>query len=86
MEAKGKIISISELISLGKIEKKECVIETFGEYPKLICIDFFGLKASELDMYSIDDRVTISINISSREYNGKWYTNVNGYKIKVDVN
>jgi hypothetical protein len=28
--------------------------------------------------------VTIDVNIGSREYNGKWFTEVSGWKVSID--
>lgn len=83
-EIKGRIVSISQELTVGKITKKECIIETKGEYPKNVCVEFIGDKQKLLDGKSVGSDILVSINIASREYNGKWYTNVTGYKIQDD--
>jgi len=60
-------------------QKQDVIIKTDGEYPKDVCVTFFG-KAITNDLQQ-GAKIRVSINIESREFNGKWYTNVNAYKI-----
>ncbi|GAB1448120.1 MAG: DUF3127 domain-containing protein [Bacteroidetes bacterium] len=62
--------------------KQEFVLETQEQYPRKICIGLMGDKVQELKKYGVGMEVKVSLNIESREYNGKWYTNVNGWKIE----
>jgi hypothetical protein len=62
--------------------KQEFVIETQEQYPKKICISVMGDKTQELNKYAPGKDVKVSLNLESREYNGKWYTNVNAWKIE----
>lgn len=62
--------------------KQEFVLETQEQYPRKICIGLMGDKVQELKKYSVGMDVKVSLNIESREYNGKWYTNVNGWRIE----
>jgi len=62
--------------------KHTFVGETEGQYPKKIAFDFMGDRADQVGKLKKGDVVTVSFDVSSREYNGKYYTNVNGWKIK----
>ncbi|MDZ4668131.1 MAG: DUF3127 domain-containing protein [bacterium] len=62
--------------------KQEFVIETQETYPKKVCISVMGDKAQELKKYVPGNEVKVSLNLESREYNGKWYTNVNAWRIE----
>ncbi len=62
--------------------KQEFVIETQETYPKKICIGVMGDKTQELKKFTTGNEVKVSLNLESREYNGKWYTNVNAWKIE----
>ncbi len=62
--------------------KQEFVIETQEQYPKKICISAMGDKTQELKKFVTGNDVKVAINLESREYNGKWYTNVNAWKIE----
>lgn len=69
----------------GKEWIKRCmVVKTLGPYPKEIAIDFLNDKGDDLKTLTKGQEVTVSVDIESREHNGKYYTNVNGYKIKTD--
>ncbi|MCF8252976.1 MAG: DUF3127 domain-containing protein [Bacteroidia bacterium] len=62
--------------------KQEFVIETQETYPKKVCISVMGEKTQELKKYVPGNEVKVSLNLESREYNGKWYTNVNAWRIE----
>ena len=84
MEVIGKIIHVLQPQSgkskAGKQWKKqEYVLETEDAYPKKICFDFFGDRVDQFPL-KINDRVRLSFDIESREYNGRWYTNIRGWK------
>jgi single-stranded DNA-binding protein len=84
MEAKGRVIQVmpteSGITKAGKgWSKTTFVIETGGEYPKKIAIDVMGDK---VQLPNVGEDVTVSLNIESREYNGKWYSNVNAWKVE----
>jgi hypothetical protein len=84
MEAEGRVIQVmpteSGITKAGKgWSKTTFVIDTGGEYPKKIAIDVMGDK---VQLPNVGEDVTVSLNIESREYNGKWYTNVNAWKVE----
>lgn len=60
-------------------QKQDVIIQTDGEYPKKVCVNFFNKTVSN-DL-QVGAKIKVSINLESREYNGKWYTNVNAWKI-----
>lgn len=63
--------------------KQEFVIETFDKFPKKIMISAMGPeKVQELKRFKAGDEVKASLNIESREYNGRWYTDVRAWKIE----
>jgi hypothetical protein len=39
-------------------------------------------KVRDLEKYQVGDKVKISFNLSSREYNGRWYTDVRACRIE----
>jgi len=65
----------------GKWSKQDFVIETAGKYPKEVAITTFGEKTELLDVVNVGDMVEVSINLESREYKDKYYTNVNAWAI-----
>ena len=64
-------------------QKQYLVITTEGEYPKDVAVMFWGDKADQLADLKGGESVEVSINIESREYNGRWYTDVKAWKMEV---
>ena len=68
----------------GAWAKQEFILEyQEGNFPSQVCMNVWGDdKVKELDKYQVGDRVRISFNLSSREYNGRWYTDVRAWRIE----
>jgi len=86
MEIKGKIIlALPEVTGTSKTgnpwKKREYVLETQETYPKKVHFDFFGERADQYPL-SVGDDVNLSFDIESREYNGRWYTSIRGWKVE----
>lgn len=86
MQVKGKLIQIynpeSGVSRAGKEWKKqEFLIETSEQFPKKICFSLFGDKVSLLNGISEGQEVEVSFSVESRDFNGKWYHNINAWKI-----
>lgn len=74
----AKLPSITGQTAAGKDwSKKDMVFETEGTYPKKICVTFFGEKEGQLTNLNEGDLVDVSFSVESREYNGKWFSNIN---------
>lgn len=84
MELTGKIIDIlpeqKGESSREPWRKQEFILETEGEYPKKVCFMAWGDKIDEFKIKT-NETVVASINLESREYNGRWYTDVKAWKI-----
>jgi hypothetical protein len=82
-EITAKLIQILEPESgegkNGPWKKQGFIFETEGEYPRKICILNWGDKVSP-DILKVGHELKISVNIESREFNGKWYTDVKMWK------
>jgi hypothetical protein len=46
-----------------------------------VCFTLFGDKVSLLNGISSGDQIDVSFNLESREFNGKWYSNINAWKV-----
>lgn len=68
----------------GAWSKQEFILEyQEGNYPSQVCMNVWGDdKVKELDKYQVGDRVKVSFNLSSREFNGRWYTDVRAWRIE----
>lgn len=87
MEISGKIIKKLDPVTgnsaRGEWKKQEFIIETEDKYPKQVCISAWAEKVDELTKYNINDKVKLSLNAESREYNGRWYTDLRFWKIEM---
>lgn len=61
-------------------EKQEFIIEVPGQYPKKVCFNLWGDKISKFNINDGDD-LTISVDVESREYNGRWYTDIRAWNV-----
>lgn len=90
MEVKGKIIKKLPLVTgTAKAtgnpwKKQDYVLETSETYPKTIAFDFFGDKADQYN-FEVGDEIVLSFDIESREYQGRYYTNIRGWKAEKAV-
>ena len=68
----------------GEWMKREFILTTEDTYPKNICMNVWGKdKVDELEKYPDGSRIKASVNIESREFNGRWYTDVRAWKIEM---
>ena len=87
MEIAGKITQVLPIESgqgkNGEWKKQQFILETLEQYPKSICFVVWGDK---IDDFNLDgnstQEVTVSFDVSSREYNGRWYTDVKAWKLE----
>lgn len=92
MELNGKII-IDLPMQTGTSKagnpwkKKEWVLETFGAYPRKVKFHIFGDRADAIH-FEVGKDYTVSFDLESREFNGKWYTDVSVFAAReyVDPN
>ena len=88
MELEGKIarkLNVQTGTSArGTWAKQEFILEfQEGNFPSQVCMNVWGEdKVKDLDRYQVGDKVKVSINLSSREYNGRWYTDVRAWRIE----
>ena len=87
LQLKGKIQQIlkpqSGVSRAGnEWKKQEFVVETDEQFPKKICFTLFNDKSSLLNGFSEGDEVDVFFNLESREFNGRWYHNINAWKLE----
>lgn len=82
MNLKGKVIQVQpEQTGAGKNgewKKQEFIIETEGQYPKKVCISLWGDKVGTVLNGTMVD---VQLDAESREYNGRWYTELKAWKV-----
>lgn len=65
----------------GRWVKCDFLIETTDRFPKKICFSAWGDLVNTVKGISAGSDVKVSFDVSSREYNGKWYTDVKAWKV-----
>lgn len=69
----------------GEWKKQSIIVETEGMYPKKVCVTAWGDKLNP-DQLQIGSNVTIDFDLESREFNGRWYTDVKAWKVSLGAN
>jgi len=81
----GKIVTIGDKVQItDKFAKREIVIESGDKYPEQIMLEFTQDKCDLLSSATIGDTALIGFNIRGREWNGKYFTRLEGWNIKFD--
>ena len=90
MDIVGKIIQvlpvqegISKTGNPWKVQSY--VLETQEQYPRKVCFEIFGEDRIKNNPCNIDDVVTVSFDIESREFNGRWYTSIRAWRVQQGV-
>ena len=67
----------------GPWAKQEFILEfPDGNFTAKACFTAWGQeKVQELGKYQVGDKVKVSFNLKSREYNGRWYNDLQIWKI-----
>ena len=86
MDFLGRVVQvIGETNGISKAgnpwKKKEWVVETFGQYPRKVKLQCFGDRADLINLEMGKD-YTLYVDLDSREFNGRWYTDVSVYRVE----
>ena len=88
MEVKGKITKVLEKQSgVSKADKEwvklSFILETTEEYNNVYCFEVFGTERVEnFEKYNkVGQEVEVSFNVSTNEWNGKYFTSLQAWKI-----
>ena len=86
MEVVGKIIQVLPVQEgVGRNgnpwKVQPYVLETLDQYPSKVHFEVFGEDRIRMNPCAIDQLVTVSFDIESREFNGRWYTSIRAYRI-----
>ena len=85
MDFEGRVIQfLGETSGTSKAgnlwKKKEWIVETFGPYPKKVKLQCFGDRSDAINLEPGKDYV-LSVDLESREFNGRWYTDVSVFRV-----
>jgi hypothetical protein len=85
MYIQGKVIATFESQSgespRGTWKKREFLLETFAKVPKKVNLCLRGDMVDTIQI-NVGDRLKVSIDLESREHNGRWYTEVRAWKLE----
>jgi len=84
MEVTGTVLKKLDLETgvskAGKEWKKQSIlIDTGGDFNNEICVSAFGDKLEQMHKLEVGMKVSILCNVYSREYNGRYFHNIDGY-------
>jgi hypothetical protein len=87
MEVVGKIIQVLPIQEgVGRNgnpwKLQGYVLETLDQYPRKVHFEVFGEDRIKMNPCDVDQLVTVSFDIESREFNGRWYTSIRAWKIQ----
>ena len=85
MEFEGTVVSVLPVVkgtsARGEWMKQEVIFDQPGEFNRKVCVGFWGDKAQEAGTLRPGEVVAVSANVESREYNGRWFTEVRAWRI-----
>jgi len=85
MEFEGKVLEMlppqSGESARGKWQRQDVIFELQQEFSRRVCARFFN-KESEVQKLRVGGLYTVSFNLESREFNGRWYTDVNVWRVQ----
>jgi len=88
MEIIGKVVQLGTLIEgnspRGPWKKQELIIETLEQFPKKVCLMCWGDRVNDANSFFVGQTIKAQIRIESREFNGKWYTDVTAFRLDLD--
>ncbi len=89
MEIQGKMVRLGNLTEgtspRGAWRKQELIIETLEQYPKQVCLVCWNDRVAEAQNFKQGQIIKAQISIESREFNGKWYTDVRPFRFEIEM-
>ncbi len=82
LTGKVKLIQDPQTFNSGFTKREMVVTVEEGKYPQDINLEFVQDKVSLLDNVQPGQQVTVSFDIRGREYNGRYFNNLVGWKIQ----
>lgn len=63
--------------------KQEFIVETMDQYPRKVCVQVMGDKIDKFaHLIQVNNVLEIDFDVESREYNGRWFTNLTAYDMR----
>jgi single-strand DNA-binding protein len=81
LTGKVKLIQPVQTFDSGFTKREMVVIVQDGKYPQEINLEFVQDKVGLLDNLQVGQEVTVTFDIRGREHNGRYFNNLQGWKI-----
>jgi len=81
IEGKIKVIMDTQTFDSGFC-KREFVVTTNEQYPQDVKLEFIKDKCELLDAKNVGDNVSVSFNVRGNEYNGRYFVNLQAWRIE----
>jgi single-strand DNA-binding protein len=86
---KGTIKKITEVQTKNDFRFRKLILDTGGEYPQVLSIDFTQNNCGLLDAWAEGNEVEVLYNLRGREWENpegviKYFTSLQGWRIKED--
>jgi hypothetical protein len=81
LTGKIKLIQEAQTFSSGFTKREFVVTVEGGKWPQDICLECVQDKVSLLDDLQVGQEVTATFDIRGREYNGRYFNNLQAWKI-----
>lgn len=85
LTGKIKIIQEEQTFDSGFSKREMVVTVEDGNYPQDINLEFVKDKAKLLDDLQPGQEVTVTFDIRGREYNGRYFNNLQGWKVSSET-
>jgi single-strand DNA-binding protein len=82
LSGKIKLLQDPKTFDSGFTKREMVVIVEDGKYPQEINLEFVQDKVALLDGLQPGQDVTVTFDIRGREYNGRYFNNLQGWKIE----
>ncbi|MBP3456473.1 MAG: DUF3127 domain-containing protein [Alistipes sp.] len=85
MDFEGKVLQIlpptKGTSARGEWQRQEVIFEMTQEFSRKVAVTFFN-KPADVEKLRVGESYIVSVNVESREYNGRWYTDVREWRIQ----
>ena len=86
LTGKIKLIQDAQTFGSGFTKREMVVTVEDGKYPQDINLEFVQDKISLLDNLQVGQQVTVTFDLRGREYNGRYFNNLQAWKIVASGN
>ncbi len=85
MEFEGKVIQLLNKTegtsARGPWQRQDVLFEMVQEFSRKLCVTFFN-KPDDVARLRVGEIYNVSVNVESREFNGRWYTDVRAWRVQ----